>query len=330
MNTLHWHAIDAQSFPIVSNRFPNLIKAAYAPSAIYRPSDVQDVISYAKDRGVRVVVEFDVPGHAASWGVAYPNVTTYCAKYMHNINNIPLDPTQDFTFQLLQGFFSEMASAFPDAFMHFGGDEVVLGCWLDNPNVVNWMNQHGVKTSQQLLQYFEDKLGVIVSNTGKRMVVWQDLFDNGVYVKSGSFIQVWSDKDTLRSIVSSGIDSLLSAGWYLDQQVPSVNKTTHYEFFDTWKDFYTNEPFDGITNPRDQSYIKGGEACMWGEQVDDNTIDGRIWPRASATAERLWSPITVTDITDATARMVEHSCRLKRRGVRSTPLAPGWCPVYTN
>lgn len=119
---------------------------------VYTTEDIQQIVKYALYRGIRVVPEFDVPGHAASWGkgkssnviallqelifvTAFPNATVDCPDYAANINNIPLDPTQQFTYTLLAGFLSDMNQVFPDSYLHLGGDEVVFGCWQENTAV---------------------------------------------------------------------------------------------------------------------------------------------------------------------------------------------------
>jgi len=332
MNTLHWHATDAESFPVYSSNFPLLsAKGAYDPTAVYSTADIQDIVTYARERGIRVVVEFDMPGHAASWGKGDPSLTVRCPAYEHNINNIPLDPTQPHTYQVLEGFLSEMASLFPDNTLHLGGDEIVFGCWISNSNIKSWMNSHGIANGPSLAQYFEDNLFSAIKPLNKTVVVWEDLFDNKIQLDTGrTIIQVWKSIMEIKPIVEAGFRTLLSAGWYLNQQIPNPNQT-HSQYFDTWIDFYKNDPTAnlGLTPPQ-EALVLGGEAAMWGEQADDGSMDTEIWPRAAAVGERLWSPRYVADVTSARVRFVEHACRLRQRGVHSAPLAPGYCPVPKN
>jgi len=327
MNTLHWHMVDAESFPFGSTTYPQLpAKGAWAPEAVFSHADIQQLVAYGKARGVRVVPEFDIPGHAASWGKGDPSLIANCPHWNANINNIALNPSHQHTFDVVQGVLTEVNSLFIDNTMHLGGDEVVFRCWEDDPQISAWMRQNGWTHGSQVLTYFYQKLGPIVAPFNKTIVLWQDVFDDGVNVDPNYIIEVWRDRDELKQVLQAGYQSILSAGWYLNQQIPNPN-TPHGEYYDTWIDFFNNEPFAGM-NPTPQmvKLFKGGEACMWGEQADAETIDGQVWPRTAAVGERLWSPQSTTDVAAAKLRMIEHSCRLKQRGIHSTPLAPGWCP----
>lgn len=64
LNVLHWHMADSQSFPFESKAYPELWRAAYSPSQRYTQGDVASIVEYARLHGVRVIVEFDMPGHA--------------------------------------------------------------------------------------------------------------------------------------------------------------------------------------------------------------------------------------------------------------------------
>jgi len=326
MNVLHWHAVDAQSFPIESPTYPDLAEAgAWAPEAVYTTEDIEGIVQYGLYRGVRVVPEFDIPGHAASWGLAYPNLTVTCPDYAANINNIPLEPTQEFTLPGVAGFLGEMRKVFTDDFLHLGGDEVVFGCWQENAAVTSWMQQHNIPTVTALESYFEQNVYKIANSLNRTMIVWQEIFNNGVVPSKDVIVQVWkNDGITGNQVVSAGYKAIFSFAWYLDQQIPDP-PSTHYEWVDTWQDFYLADPYKGITG--DTSLIQGGEACMWAEQVDSTNYDSRVWPRTCGVSERLWSPQSVNSVALAIPRLVAFRCRLAQRNIGAGPIAPDYCPL---
>lgn len=129
LNTLHWHIVDAESFPFVSEKFPELQKkATYHPSASYSADTIRDLVRYARDRGVRVLPEFDTPGHTAAVGQAYPDLIADCYEWMVQhydsnlrwpyFNNVALDVTKDATKEFAQTLLVEMSELFPDEFFH--------------------------------------------------------------------------------------------------------------------------------------------------------------------------------------------------------------------
>ena len=115
MNVLHWHITDAQSFPLKTKAFPKLVDGAYGgagSSLHYDSDDVKRIVSYAKDRCVRVVPEIDSPGHSASWQLGYPEVGV---DVPHDWYSGMVDPTKEASFDLLAGLFGELAEMFDGA-----------------------------------------------------------------------------------------------------------------------------------------------------------------------------------------------------------------------
>ncbi|KAJ5070177.1 beta-hexosaminidase [Anaeramoeba ignava] len=325
MNTLHWHATDAQSFPLFINKYPELSqKGAYFDGDYsYSNEEVNDIVSYAKSFGIRVVIEIDGPGHSASFGKGIPSMISNCPKFLDNINSISLNPTQNFTYQVLTDIWKEMSTLFIDNFIHFGGDEVYYECWKEDPQINQWMQEHNMTTTQ-LEEYYFTNMNIIKSTISKKTIFWESVYDlKNFDILKDSIVQLWTDITKAQEVINSGIQVINSFGWYLDRQVPGPD--IHYEFLDTWKDFYSLEPFDYVS--QNQEMFLGGEACSWSEQVNWSSISNRIWPRASAVAERLWSSRNVNDISDATLRLNDFSCRLINRGIPSAPLVPGACYI---
>jgi len=150
-----------------------------------------------------------------------------------------------------------------------------------------------------------------------------------VKVDPATIVHVWfSNNEHVNTVARAGFKALFSSAWYLDRQVPDPEHT-NYLWVDTWKNFYNSDPVGKSNlNPNEEKNILGGGPCMWGEQVDFTVIDSRIWPRASAVGERLWSKRTVTDIHNALDRLISFRCRMVNRGIMASPVAPDYCYVY--
>jgi len=169
LNTLHWHLVDSQSFPFDSPSYPLLGKAgSYSPQERYTPSDVTSIVSYAAARGVRVMVEIDTPGHAASWCAGYPDV---CPDVANGCLE-PLNPSANATFELLEGLFGDVAGLFPETLMHLGGDEVNTDCWDDTAVIAEWMAENDMDSSSTYA-WFIAKVQKIAQGLGKEVIGWE-------------------------------------------------------------------------------------------------------------------------------------------------------------
>ncbi|MCF7740939.1 MAG: family 20 glycosylhydrolase, partial [Candidatus Marinimicrobia bacterium] len=306
MNVLHWHLCDDQGFRVESKTYPKLHEEA-SGSLYYTQEQIKDIIEYARNRGIRILPEFDVPSHATSFIVAYPKLGSQPnppEKLIRTwgIKDPSLNPAQEFTYQFLDKFFGEMAELFPDNYFHIGGDENNGVAWKSNPDIQNFMEENNISDKHALQAYFNNRVLKILTNHGKKMVGWEEILHKDM--PQNIVIQAWRSKKTLEKAVKSGYQAILSRGYYIDLIKPTDKH-------------YLNEP---IENPdslskEEKNLILGGEATMWGEFVTEETIDSRIWPRTAAIAERFWSSADVRDLEDMYRRLEITSYRLEELGL---------------
>jgi hexosaminidase len=294
MNVFHWHLSDYQGFRVESKRFPKLQEMG-SDGHYYTQEQIREVIAYARDRGIRIVPEFDMPGHSTSWFIGYPELASepgpYSIERKWGIFDPAMDPTRESTYKFLDAFIGEMSKLFPDQFFHIGGDEVNGKAWDANPKIQEFMRAHGLKNNADLQAYFNQHVQKIVEKHGKTMEGWDEILRPDL--PKSIVIQSWRGQQSLADAAHQGYRGVLSAGYYLDLMSPT---SAHYAI----------DPFsDGAANLSEQEKEKvlGGEACMWGEYVSPENIDSRIWPRAAAIAERLWSPQNVADVDSMYTRM---------------------------
>jgi len=257
-----------------------------------------------------------MPAHATSWGFAYEYLIIPCFKRSNDYDfndlwaDCPMDPTNSQVYTFLQNFLMEVSTTFPDKWLHLGGDEVIYSCW-NTTNINQFMKDNGINSYELLEAYFIQKINTYIKdNFDRNLIYWQEVFQStSPFI--GTAVDVWKDAATLVNVIKQNINAIQSFGWYLD----------HLQ--DDWTTFYKQDPIPQGTPVDMQKYVLGGETSMWGESVDSNNIHQRIWPRASAVAERLWSLSTVTDATAAVPRLSIHRCRMVSRGIPVSPFQPG-------
>ncbi|KAI9124381.1 hypothetical protein K1719_004303 [Acacia pycnantha] len=325
LNVLHWHIIDEQSFPLEMPSYPKLWKGSYTKWERYTVEDAYEIVNFAKIRGINVMAEVDVPGHAESWGAGYPELwpAPSCRE--------PLDVSKKFTFDLFSGILTDMRKIFPFELFHLGGDEVNTDCWSNTTHVKEWLQNHNM-TAKDAYEYFVIKAQNIALSKNWTPVNWEETFNTfPSKLHPQTVVHNWLGPGVCPKVVAKGFRCIFSnqGVWYLDHlDVP-------------WDLVYTAEPLEGIHDESQQKLVIGGEVCMWGETADASDVQQTIWPRAAAAAERLWSltdsghtgNITLT----ALPRLQHFRCLLNRRGVpaapvtnsyaRTAPLGPGSCYV---
>ncbi|HEX8871257.1 MAG TPA: family 20 glycosylhydrolase, partial [Candidatus Acidoferrum sp.] len=286
MNVFHWHVSDNQGFRVESRKYPKLHEQG-SDGLFYTQEQIRDFVAYARDRGIRIVPEFDMPGHTTSWFVGHPELASgggpYTIERRWGVFDPAMDPTNEGTYKFLNEFLSEMTKLFPDAFFHIGGDEVNGKAWQQNPKIQEYMKAHGIADSQALQAYFSRRVQELVAKHGKIPVGWDEVLIPGV--PKNIVIQSWHGPESLIAAAKQGYRGILSGGYYLDLGWSAARH-------------YAEDPMGGgaaeLTADQKQ-LILGGESCMWSEFVSAENIDSRVWPRNAAIAERLWSAENVTD-----------------------------------
>nr|AAX94571.1 beta-N-acetylglucosaminidase [Choristoneura fumiferana] len=345
LNTFHWHITDSQSFPFVSERRPNLSKyGAYTPAKIYTKAAIRDVVQFGLERGVRVLPEFDAPAHVGEgWqdtGLTVCFKAEPWASYCVEPPCGQLNPTKDELYDVLEDIYTDMAEVFKPDIFHMGGDEVSERCWNASDDIQQFMMQHRWDLDKSsflnLWDYFQRKAQEKVYKAfGKKVpiILWTSTLTDHVYVdkylnKDDYIIQVWTTgvDPQILGLLQKGYRLIMSNydALYLDcgfgAWVGSGNNWCSP--YIGWQKVYDNSPAVMALDYKDQ--VLGGEAALWSEQSDSPTLDDRLWPRAAALAERLWTEPSTTWM-DAEYRMLHVRERLVRMGIHAESIQPEWC-----
>ena len=305
MNVFHWHLSDDTGFRAESKVYPKLTGLG-SNGEYYTQAQMREVVEYARARGIRVVPEFDMPGHIVSWLVGYPELSSSPGPFqvpeVAGIHEEALDPTRESTYTFLDRFVAEMVTIFPDAYFHIGGDESEGKSWLANPKIVAFMKQKGYRKPSELQAYFSQRLQQIVEKHGRKPIGWDEILVPGL--PKSVVVQSWRGVESLSAGARQGYRGILSAPYYLDAMKTNA---THY--------LADPIPEDTTLTPEQQKLILGGEVCMWAEHLNERTIDGRIWPRTAVIAERFWSPQSDRDVASMYQRLPAISLALDQAGL---------------
>jgi len=305
MNVLHWHLTEDQGFRVESKVFPKLHQLG-SDGMFYTQAQVREVVEYAADRGIRVMPEFDLPGHSTSWFVAYPQYSSapgsYAIERRFGVFGPAFNPADERVYPFLDAFFKEMAGLFPDPYVHIGGDEVEGRQWDANPEIQAFKRKNGIADNAALQAYFNKRLLKLLAKHGKKAVGWDEIFQPDL--PKDTVIHSWRGPQSLVEAARKGYRGILSNGYYIDL---CQSAAFHY----------LNDPVpaDSPLDESQKALVLGGEATMWAELVTPETIDSRIWPRTAAIAERLWSPASVRDVDDVYRRLGRISIELEELGL---------------
>ena len=306
MNVFHWHLSENQGFRVESRKYPKLHELG-SDALYYTQDEIRDLIAYARDRGIRVVPEFDMPGHSTAWFVGHPELASgkgpYAIERKWGIFDPAMDPANEKVYKFLDDLIGEMARIFSDHYFHIGGDEVNGKEWDANPKIQAFMKAHGIKNNEALQAYFSGRVQKLVTKHGKTVIGWDEVLVEGV--PKDIVIQSWRGQASLAKAAKQGYRGILSNGYYLDL---GWSAARHYAV----------DPMSGDAanlSAQEKQRILGGESCMWAEYVNPENVDSRIWPRNAAIAERLWSPQEVRDAASMYARLDFVSARLEWLGL---------------
>jgi len=306
LNVFHWHLTDNQGFRVESKKFPKLHELG-SGGLYYTQEEVREVIAYARDRGIRVVPEIEMPGHSTAIFVGYPEIASTPGPFKIDeewgVMDPAMDPTNEQTYKFLDQFIGEMAKLFPDHYFHIGGDEVNGKAWDASAKIQEFKKAHGYKSNEDLQSYFSTRVQKLVAKHGKAAIGWDEIFVPGA--PKDIVIHSWRGPDSLAAAAKQGYRGILSSGYYIDLMWSAARH-------------YAVDPLGGAAADltlEQKQLVLGGEATMWSEYVNWESIDSRIWPRTAAIAERYWSPQPVTDVPSMYARLDVISQRLEWLGL---------------
>ncbi|KIW90488.1 uncharacterized protein Z519_09134 [Cladophialophora bantiana CBS 173.52] len=235
LNVLHWHMVDAQSWPIQIQSYPQMTQAAYSSQMVYSQDDIRTIIAYARARGVRIIPEIDMPGHASSgWTEVDPSIVACANSWWSNDvweyhtavepNPGQLDILNNKTYEVIKIIYSELSGLFTDNIFHVGADEIQTGCYNFSTQVQQYFAQNSSRDFNDLLQIWVDTaVPIFTSVSNKTLMMWEDVVLNSYphahTVPTNIIMQTWNNGlENIQNLTALGYDIVVSSSdfFYLD------------------------------------------------------------------------------------------------------------------
>lgn len=368
LNVLHWHIEDSQSWPIQLQSYPQMVKDAYSEREQYSAQDISYVVEYAKQRGVRVMPEIDMPGHSrAGWKQISEDLLACQDSWWSNdvwsehtaVEPPPgqLDVLNEDIYPIVANIYDELSKLFTENLFHVGADELQANCYNFSTKVQDFFKANASRTMKDVSQRWLDRtLPIFYDKPERKLVMWEDILttpEGAHNVSKDIILQSWNNGiKNIDLLTGLGYDVIVSSsdhlyldcgygGWVTnDIRYVDDNSGTNEVFntglggswcapYKTWQRIYDYDFTANLTDTQ-KGHILGAEAALWSEQVDDTVLSSKIWPRAAALAESVWSgnrdPTTgFLRTNQLTQRILNFREYLVALGYTPSPLVPKFC-----
>jgi hexosaminidase len=332
LNVLHWHLTDDQAWRLEIKQYPQLtavgawrVPAGAAPQrrygGFYTQDQVRGIVAHAARRGITVVPEIEMPGHASAAIAAYPQL----GVDGRTLPAVPADwgvytnlfNVEEATFAFLQNVLDEVMGLFPSEYIHVGGDEAVKDQWRASAAVQRRMRELGLADEHALQSYFIQRMGRFLEQRGRRLIGWDEILEGGL--AKNATVMSWRGLDGAIAAAAAGHDTVLTPAptLYLDNrnsdapdEPPGRGRVV------SLRDVYTFDPAPAsIANA--QQHVIGVQANIWTEHIrTEERVEHMAFPRAAALAEVGWTPAAGLNWEDFSARLPVQMRRYARAGVR--------------
>jgi hexosaminidase len=291
MNVFHWHLTEDQGWRIQIDQYPLLTEVgAWRREAdgtlyggFYNKEEIREVVAYAAARGITVVPEIEMPGHALAALAAYPSMSCtggpfevpttwgvfkdiYCAG-------------NDSVFIFLKNILDEVLELFPSEYIHIGGDEAPKYRWENCPKCQKRMADNHLKDGHELQSWFIKQIAVYLESKGRKLIGWDEIIEGGLV--EGVTIQSWQGFEGAKHAAETGNNAVVSptSHAYFDYPIHKITLSKVYEF----------DPVPPGLHPDLHHHILGGECNIWTERAPQHLVDQKVFPRLLAMSEVLWT-----------------------------------------
>ena len=351
LNVFHWHLTEDQGWRLAIDRFPELVQyGAVRPESpmhgctgrpndyrgngqpygpyFYTAADVRETLAYAKDRFITVVPEVEVPGHIRALLAAHPEFAcreglSRVPRTMNGIEDEVLCAGNDEAIRFMEQVYDEVCALFPGTYIHIGGDECRKKRWKECPKCQARMKSLGLKDEDELQAWVTRHFTDYLAKKGRRAIGWDEVLAG--HPDAETVVHNWRKPEYGIEAAEKGHDVIVSVRGSTYFSLAQGVKEDPFTYLSPWlrcslATAYSFNPLSGMTEAA-KNRVMGAECCMWSECVwNEYDLAFKLWPRACAFAEAVWTGPGAHTFNDFRARMVRHRERLIAQRVNCAPL----------
>ena len=315
-NRFHWHLTDDQGWRIEIRKYPRLTQAGgwrtepdgSRHGGFYTQSQIREVVAHATRRGIEVIPEIEMPGHAVAALAAYPHLGCTGGPYQvpnqFGVFDDVFCAGQESTFTFLEDVLREVVTLFPSEYVHIGGDEVPKTRWKACPHCQRRLSQLHLPDEHALQSYFIRRMEAFLKTKGKKTIGWDEILEGGI--SPTATVEVWRGLEQAHKAARNGNAFLLTS--YFDAPPGTLTLRKVYDFEARPKAF----------SPKENSLLLGAEACVWTEYIPEYKLEPMILPRLAGLSEALWQG-EGNDFQDFQKRLTAHYAFYEKQGWRYGP-----------
>ena len=341
LNYFHWHLTDDQAWRVEMKCRPELTEKGsiregeifglypgkYQPlpyGGYYTHEDVHEIVRYAAERHITVIPEIDIPGHCMAVLATYPQFSTTPNEpkkaaltwgIFNKFNNV-LAPKPE-VFDFLKDVFSELCDLFPGQYIHVGGDECAKCWWQESEETQQFMREHELKDEKALQSYFIHYVQEVVNAKSKTLIGWDEILEGGI--SEDCIVMNWRRPEFGKKAVRTNHRTIFtcSAWSYFNLKESRIQSEIAPRGPLSLEKVYEFQIVPDSLTTEQQELVWGAQGCLWTEYIPTTwKAEFAIFPRMSALAENVWSPLEKKDWINFTRKVEMQFERYELWGAR--------------
>ena len=341
LNYFHWHLTDDQAWRVEMKCRPELTEKGsiregeifglypgkYQPlpyGGYYTHEDVHEIVRYAAERHITVIPEIDIPGHCMAVLATYPQFSTTPNEpkkaaltwgIFNKFNNV-LAPKPE-VFDFLKDVFSELCDLFPGQYIHVGGDECAKCWWQESEETQQFMREHELKDEKALQSYFTHYVQEVVNAKSKTLIGWDEILEGGI--SEDCIVMNWRRPEFGKKAVRTNHRTIFtcSAWSYFNLKESRIQSEIAPRGPLSLEKVYEFQIVPDSLTTEQQELVWGAQGCLWTEYIPTTwKAEFAIFPRMSALAENVWSPLEKKDWINFTRKVEMQFERYELWGAR--------------